>query len=1200
MSNIKFSELPNLGTITANTTVPVVAAGTNYTITAANLQSYVNSSTGNITGGNLLTGAQVIANGEIQSGTGFSTGGYLSVDGDADLHKTNVTGNLSATGNITGNYFIGNGSQLTGIAASYGNSNVATFLAAYGSNTISTTGNITAGNTIVSGTANTGVYALDVGVTATFLSNTVSSFTSNVNNYTQLTLQNLSTGADATTDFVLTANNGSDTVNYGDFGIINSGYDNATPTNSLGNIVFAADTYLYAQGNTGNTSQSGGNLAVGTAVAGKTVKIFAGGVTNSSIVANISNTGVAVTGTVSATGNISTAGAFVGNGAALTNVTVNVAGNVIGTQSNVTLTAGSYNWTFDNTGNLTLPGNTFSVNYANGTAVSIGGGSSYGNANVATFLAAYGSNTISTTGSITSGNITGGNVLTAGALSATGNVTGNYILGNGALLTGVITSVANINSGTSNVTVTSSGGNISVGIGGTSNVAVFATTGEYVTGLISASGNVTGGNVLTGGLISSTGNITGGNISATNHTGTTVSVSGNVTGGNVLTGGLVSATATVTGGNLVTGGTASATGNITGGNVLTAGIMSSTGNATHGNILTAGVISATGNITGGNISATNHTGTTVSVTGNITAGNIINTGISSVTGNITGGNVLTGGLISATGNVTTANYFIGNLLGTTVSTTGNVSAGNVIINGQPTTYGVVNGNYAKYTRTASQSVSANSVIVCNVSESTSGSGISVNTSTGQVTLTAGKTYRLRGTAGTTVGSAAGSLLGYGWYNETTSAWIGEGAGLMSPGSTNYNTSTSGTAEVVITVASTTVVSLRVIYTNNVSSIGGNSADFGPPYANPWIDIQDLNPAIAVQATATGTINNQYASITNNTDISITNGVAKDVTFDTVTASSGIPYSTSTGVFTLTSGVTYRFTGELSFAGYTGYALYTLVDATTNTPINGQIATCPSYNSGFAEANNNTYDAIYTPSTNQTVKFRVTGSSFTGTGVIRGGYFGRINVQQINNAFALNTLETMSLTGNITTSGNVSATGNVTGGNVLTGGVISSTGNITGGNISATNHTGTTVSVTGNITAANFFGNGNTLSNVATRFESAWTVPVGNSTQSFTVAASETYYLWVDCNIPNGILAWNATATVTNTNVPVVGVQYAWVYNGGGSPIDFTSIPNQFVGTANSILRSSVAPSATTNRFDFGLNNTSGGNVTVRYGWVAIS
>jgi hypothetical protein len=95
-------------------------------------------------------------------------------------------------------------------------------------------------------------------------------------------------------------------------------------------------------------------------------------------------------------------------------------------------------------------------------------------------------------------------------------------------------------------------------------------------------------------------------------------------------------------------------------------------------------------------------------------------------------------------------------------------------------------------------------------------------------------------------------------------------------------------------------------------------------------------------------------------------------------------------------------------------------------------------------------------------------------------------------------------------------------------------------------------------------------------------------------------MWVDCNITNGILAWNATATVTNNNVPVVGAQYAWVYNGGGTPVDFTSIPNQFTGTANTIVRSSTAPSATTNRFDFGINNTSGGNVTVRYGYTKIS
>jgi hypothetical protein len=36
-------------------------------------------------------------------------------------------------------------------------------------------------------------------------------------------------------------------------------------------------------------------------------------------------------------------------------------------------------WIFDSTGNLTLPGNTFDVNYANGTQVSIGGGANTGN-----------------------------------------------------------------------------------------------------------------------------------------------------------------------------------------------------------------------------------------------------------------------------------------------------------------------------------------------------------------------------------------------------------------------------------------------------------------------------------------------------------------------------------------------------------------------------------------------------------------------------------------------------------------------------------------------------------------------------------------------------------------------------------------------------------------------------------------------------
>ena len=138
---------------------------------------------------------------------------------------------------------------------------------------------------------------------------------------------------------------------------------------------------------------------------------------------------------------------------------------------------------------------------------------------------------ITSTGANTTGyaNITG-NITSGSAISAVGNISGNYILGNGALLTGVITSVANINSGTSNVTVVSSGGNVTVGVGGTANVAVFATTGEYVTGVVSATGNVTGGNILTGGLISATGNITSANYIGNVYTNSIINTGANSTG----------------------------------------------------------------------------------------------------------------------------------------------------------------------------------------------------------------------------------------------------------------------------------------------------------------------------------------------------------------------------------------------------------------------------------------------------------------------------------------------------------------------------------------------------------------------------------------------------------------------------------------------------------------------------------------------
>ena len=180
--------------------------------------------------------------------------------------------------------------------------------------------------------------------------------------------------------------------------------------------------------------------------------------------------------------------------------------------------------------------------------------------------------TFSPTSLSASGNVTGGNIITAGLISATGNITGSFILGNGSQLTGV--DATQIVNGTSNAKVVSSGGNIAVGIGGTANVAVFASTGVFITGVNSVTANVTGGNILTAGLISATGNITGGNIlgganvNATTHTGTTVSVTANVTGGNILTAGLISATGAITGAALTGSSLTVSTGNVSCGNIV--------------------------------------------------------------------------------------------------------------------------------------------------------------------------------------------------------------------------------------------------------------------------------------------------------------------------------------------------------------------------------------------------------------------------------------------------------------------------------------------------------------------------------------------------------------------------------------------------------------------------------------------------------
>lgn len=147
---------------------------------------------------------------------------------------------------------------------------------------------------------------------------------------------------------------------------------------------------------------------------------------------------------------------------------------------------------------------------------------------------------------------------------------------------------------------------------------------------VSATGNITGGNLNSLGVVSSVGTVFAGNLSTTGF----MTAAGNVTGGNINTAGLVSAVGNVVGGNLNTTGVVSSVGTVFAGNISTTGFVSATGNINGGNINTAGLVSATGNVVGGNLtttgilSATTINGGTLSLSGNITAGNI--------TGNVSG------------------------------------------------------------------------------------------------------------------------------------------------------------------------------------------------------------------------------------------------------------------------------------------------------------------------------------------------------------------------------------------------------------------------------------------------------------------------------------------------------------------------------------------------------------------------------------
>jgi hypothetical protein len=410
-----------------------------------------------------------------------------------------------------------------------------------------------------------------------YSANSISAGTSNVT----VTSNGAVTISSAGTPNVLTVNSGSISIAGNIYPTANVTYDLGNTTNRfkdiwlsnstiyLGNVALSANaTSLLIDGNSVVTESSSGNIAVGNlTTTGNVTGNYFVGLGNETYIEGQDLIRLTVEGTRvyefsidtfdADTANIVTSGNiignyFIGDGSQLTGLPATF-GN-----SNVS----AYLASGADSANIITTGNVSGTYLLGNVAFATGIPATYGNTDVADYLASG----TDTANIITTGNVSGqyflGNAnvqYTASATQPTGNLIGAqwYDTSNDVLYewqtdgtssywiditgpvigsNGAVAGSAVIN-GTSNVSV-SSNGNISFSVAGTSGIGVVSSLGLDVVGRVITTGNITGGNILTGGSISATGNITSGNISTTSavysnyNTNTANTASFNAIGGN--------------------------------------------------------------------------------------------------------------------------------------------------------------------------------------------------------------------------------------------------------------------------------------------------------------------------------------------------------------------------------------------------------------------------------------------------------------------------------------------------------------------------------------------------------------------------------------------------------------------------------------------------------------------------------------------
>lgn len=239
--------------------------------TNANVASYLPTYTG-LLGGTLSEGYQPNIT---QVGTlgSLAVANSVSINGSMDVVGNTVVGNLYVTGSVD---IPGNITVITGNAAQF------------------------------YGTSPEGFGALWAGLAFGYsnLDFTVAEFSANNDDYAQINFQNINAGANATTDYIATADNGTNSTFYVDLGIASSTFDGQS-ANNIGNVIKANDSYLYSMG-AGNSAVAGGNLIISAPSADREIIFAVGGGSTDDVVMTISTGNVNVTGNLYATNLVDT------------------------------------------------------------------------------------------------------------------------------------------------------------------------------------------------------------------------------------------------------------------------------------------------------------------------------------------------------------------------------------------------------------------------------------------------------------------------------------------------------------------------------------------------------------------------------------------------------------------------------------------------------------------------------------------------------------------------------------------------------------------------------------------------------------------------------------------------------------------------------------------------------------------------------